>query len=153
MAYVKVKITAPALKRLKESGQSPEFHKNVALYIINEMKRFIKIGTSPVKGARRFEKYKNEAKYPGDLKNRRPVNLELSGRMLQAITYKPLNDGVRIGIWDPEQRLKAQTHLQGLNGVPKRKFMPVEPNDEFIVSIQRDIRYLYLRKIYAILKG
>lgn len=151
--YKKVKITAPGLMKLKDEMSKADFHHNVALFIINEMKRFIRIGTSPVKGERRFDAYKDAKKYPGDLKNRRPVNLELSGRMLQAITYKPIKDGVKIGIWDSIQAQKARTHLQGLNGVPKRKFMPVEENDQFIVSIQRDARYLYLRKIYAILKG
>lgn len=152
MAKVSVKVTAPQLKKIGDAVTSTAFTSGLALAVIAEMRRFIRIGTSPVLGVRRFDAYKDPKKYPGDKKNQRPVNLELSGDMLNAITYKVLKDGIRIGIWDEEQRQKANTHMQGLNGVPQRKFMPIDPGDEFIVSIQRIIKALYAQKLSAILK-
>ena len=152
MAKVTVKVTAPQLKKIGDAVTSPGFASGFALSVIDEMKRFIRIGTSPVLGVRRFDAYKDPKKYPGNQKNQRPVNLELSGDMLNAITYKVLKDGIRIGIWDTEQRQKAETHMRGLNGVPQRKFMPIDSGDEFIISIQRIIKGLYAQKLSAILK-
>lgn len=116
------------------------------------MRRFIRIGTSPVLGARRFDAYKDKTKYPGDKKMAKPVNLELSGDMLNAITHKVIRGGVRIGIFDKKQADKATTHIRGLNGVPQRKFMPVDDGDQFVISIQRAIRSLYVKIISDILK-
>lgn len=152
MAKVNVKVTAPQLKKVSDAVTSASFTSNLALSVIAEMRRFIRIGTSPVLSARRFDAYKDKKKYPADKKNSRPVNLELSGDMLNAITYKVLKHGVRVGIWDSDQRKKANTHLQGLNGVPQRKFLPIEEGDEFIVSIHRIIKDLYAQKLSAILK-
>ena len=152
MAKIKVKVTAPQLKELRDATSDSSFSSSIALTVIAEIRRFIRTGTSPVLGVRRFDSYKDPKKYPGDRKDRRPVNLYLSGDMLGAINYKLFKNGIRIGIWDTLQRKKAETHMWGLNGVPQRKFLPIEEGDSFIVSIQRIIRDLYARKLSDILK-
>lgn len=150
---VKVKISAPALNKLKTELSSERVQRVIARAVIDEMRRFIAIGTSPVRGERRFDSYKDKLRYPGDLKNSKPVNLQLSGDMLNAITFRIVRFGVKIGIFDKRQADKAITHLRGLNGVPQRKFLPVDEGDEFIVSIQRSIRTLYAKIISDIIKS
>jgi len=148
---VKVKVTAPQFKSIGSKLSSDRVQGIIANEVIKLMKQFIAIGTSPVLGERRFTAYKDKTKYPGDKKNSKPVNLFLSGDMLDAITYRVLKSGVKIGIFDSDERAKATTHIRGLNGVPQRKFLPVDDGDKFIVSIQRSIRTLYARLISDII--
>jgi hypothetical protein len=153
---IKVKVKVPVFNNLKKKLSSKDVQRTVAEAVIGEMRNFIAIGASPVRGERRFLSYKNKRKYPGDLKNSKPVNLELSGSMLDAITYKAIRFGVKIGIFrgifSNKQSKKAITHIRGLNGVPKRKFFPIDEGDRFNVSIQKTIRTLYEKIISDIIK-
>lgn len=149
---VKVKITAPGFKGLSNALSTDRVQRVIGAEVIVQMKRFIAIGTSPVLGEQRFPSYKDKDKYPGGKKNSKPVNLYLKGDMLAALAFRVIRQGVTIGIFDTKEADKAKTHLYGLNGVPKRKFMPIEVGDEFIVTIQRSIRTLYARLISDIIR-
>ncbi len=111
-----------------------------------EIKRATAKGISPVKGLGRFVAYKAQRigkskknaskkgypysvqdKYPNKLV--RPVNLRLSGKMLDALEYKfhKARQVIEVGIFDAKQSLKAETHNQGTQEprVPTRQFLPV----------------------------
>ena len=149
---VKVKVSAPSLKSIQAELSKPSTQTFIANSVIDLTKKFIATGTSPVLGERRFVPYKDKDKYPGDKKNSRPVNLYLSGQMLDAITFRLLKNSIQIGIWDKDQRKKAETHMFGLNGVPQRKFLPVEQGDQFNVTIARSMRSLYEKIVRGIIK-
>jgi len=124
----------------------------VAEQIISDMKESIAAGVSPVRGERRFVAYKDPKKYPGDQKNKRPVNLYLSGDMLAALkAYPAAGAGVNIGI-KGTQGVKAKAHNDGTKDIPRRHFMPSDAGDAFTVTITRRVRDLYARFLSDILK-
>jgi len=124
----------------------------VADLVIENMKESIAAGLSPVRGIGRFVAYKNPAKYPGDQKSRRPVNLYLSGDMLAALKFYPTSGpGVSVGIKGAEGK-KAAANNNGTKDVPRRHFMPTDRGEEFSVTITRKIRDLYSRMFSDILK-
>lgn len=80
-------------------------------------------------------------KYPD--KKTSPVNLKLSGKFLDALTYTTnINKGgLRIYFDDRLSEKKAETHNEGTqkDRVPQRKFLPTGKDDEFTVSIMQNI--------------
>ena len=118
--------------------------------VVSEMKNLISKGISPIKGMGRFPGYKNPDKYPGDLKSKRPVNLKLSGQMLDSLSVKGTRksaDGTEIiiGYNNSEANLKEQGHREGVKGQPKRPTIP-QGSEEIAVSIERKI-IDYIRNI------
>lgn len=119
--------------------------------VIADMKESIAAGVSPVRGERRFVAYKNPDRYPGDKKDKRPVNLYLSGDMLGALRFYPTaGPGVSVGIKGSEG-VKAKAHNDGTRTIPRRHFMPTDNGDEFTVTITRRVRDLYSRLLSDIL--
>jgi len=56
-------------------------------------------------------------------------NMELTGDMLDALTFKPYRDGVEVGVFDREEALKAENHNKFTarsrkTKVPERQFIP-----------------------------
>ena len=110
--------------------------------VVSDMKDLISKGVSPIKGAGRFERYKNSDKYPGDRKPARPVNLFLTGEFIDSLRYKSkkITEGLEVKVFYGTRlsNLKEQGHREGANRQPKR---PTIPNDseEIAVSIERKI--------------
>lgn len=89
--------------------------------------------------------YSAMKQYPD--KQVRPVNLELSGEMLGALTYQEADLGVTIGIIgaDAKVNVYAEAHNEGpTNGAfPQRKFLPTAQGETFVQSILIKIKDVY----------
>lgn len=122
--------------------------------IISESRRFIAVGTSPVLGERRYPAYKNEDRYPGDRKPRRPVNLELTGEMLDSLQYQTRENGIRYGILSASDEVKtrAKANNEGTQHVPARPFIPDKPGQQFNLSIMTKIKDIVSKRLAAIIK-
>jgi hypothetical protein len=116
--------------------------------VVAEMKDMISKGISPVEETGRFPAYKHageKGKYPDSVrhkypeKRQRPVNLYLSGAMLDALTFRVLaarnGNAVEVGYYDSDQAKKEEGHAIGWNGQPKRPTIP-GPGQQFAVRIQ-----------------
>lgn len=193
---VKVDVKIGALRSIKELNK-PENQRAIGDAIVKGMKDLISSGQSPVKGFPRFVEYsgarkrktrktargrKSTAKslgYPFNVQDEypdkkvRPVNLKLSGDMLAELKADPITRGVRIGIIDAEQAVKAKLHNDGgpqeirvkrrVKGgktksvklkynMPQRKFIPDNPGERFKITIERIYLSLYSEILDRILK-
>lgn len=158
---VKVNVRLDVRKHLKELNR-PQTLKEIGDAVVDSMKETINSGLSPVKGEGRFEAYSganDRRKYPFNVqkqypnKTLRPVNLTLSGHMLNALSAEPSGGKITIGIGGKEAE-KAQRHQLGddKSNLPRRRFIPAQSGEQFIVSITRLIRDLYSEALSAILK-
>jgi len=153
-----VKVRLDIRNKLK-SLNSTRTNAQVADVVVDEMKKSIASGISPVRGVGRFVSYKHKDRYPLDKKTQsefpqkaaRPVNLRLSGDMLNALTAKS-GSSIRVGIFDPDQAEKALNHQEGLNGVPERRFIPEARGEDFTVSIKRKIIDAYAKLVSEIIE-
>ena len=111
---------------------------------IDAMKRLISGGQSPIEGRgirSRFAPYKNPKRYPGGRKPSSPVNLRLTGRMLDDLGYTALQgeDGAfvtQVGYSDPKQILKESGHREGVNSQPARPTIPdASRGERFVASV------------------
>jgi hypothetical protein len=149
---IKVTVNLSLLNQMRRAVSSAKTKRAVGEQIIEDMKDSISKGISPVKGERRFVAYKDPKSYPGDLKDKRPVNLYLSGDMLAALKFYPhAGAAIGIGIKGPMGKI-AKYNNDGTKHVPRRHFMPTEKGEEFSVTITRRIRDLYSSIISDILK-
>lgn len=121
-------------KRLQEINGAIDSKtaKKLGNNVVKEMKSLISKGISPVKSSRfkaRFPGYKNPRRYPGDRKQKRPVNLRLTGQMLKALDSKVKKDGRNytsvIGYFDDEAAQKELGHRKGTNKQLKRPTIPL----------------------------
>lgn len=150
---VKVTVKLESVERIRKEVQSQAIKKQAANLLIDQIKTFIAKGISPVFGFRRFPAYKNPDKYPADKKPKRPVNLKLSGDMLQALTFRDrAKFGIEIGWFGGKQAKKAGNHNDG-DTVPQRKILPTKKGERFNVSITRKLKGFYSQVISDILKG
>ncbi len=111
-------------------------------------------GLSPVRGQGRFEKYKDRTKYPGDLKEARPVNLNLTGDMLRGYGYRLTEkDTIEVGMVRGSQfdKEKAQFHQDGTANMAQRKIVP-DAGEEWSVSIMRKIRDVYGKRLADLIR-
>jgi len=119
--------------------------------VVREMKNLIKKGVSPIRGPgikTRFQAYKNPKRYPGKRKNKRPVNLRLSGDFLHALEARLIevkNNWVTVvGYFDNDQADKEQGHREGANKQRKRPTIPNRRRKEtFAARINKIILKLY----------
>lgn len=101
-------------------------YKQIGDEFTGQMIDIIQGGTSPVNG-KAFPKYKNPKKYPGKRKASRPVNLTLTGQMLDSLKNEAVigdTFGLRIFYGNRKAQLKEQGHAEGHNGQPKRRTIP-----------------------------
>lgn len=127
--------------------------------------RFAKSG---MKGAAKRAKKKvssankNKRHYPNSVmdkypaKQKRPVNLRLSGDLLDAMKWKPVSGGVKIGLIRASRKLKKifQAHNEGTlesKNVPRRPILPTGPGEKFTPSIDKQIRRLFTARIRQML--
>jgi len=108
--------------------------------------------------ARRGKKGRKGQFYPDSVqkqfpsKQRRPVNLSLSGDMLKAMKFKGITGGVKIGLIGAKRKLKDifESHNDGTNekrNVPRRAILPTGASEKFTAFIQRRIKSLYKARI------
>ncbi len=153
-----VRFEAPEFDDVMDSTTADQLGQTVKDAIIKSCLA----GLSPVKGFGRFEGYKNASSggYPRNVmkdfpgKTVRPVNLWLTGDMLESLTWERKGDTVSVFI--PENThasLKAETHNEGTQShVPVRKFLPTAEGEEFTESIQRLIFEIMRQRVETILK-
>lgn len=200
MADITVTVKLGALSAIKKL-RLPKYSKQVGELAVELSKELIASGTSPVRKFGRFVEYSGQrnrraagksrstskehgypfsvqSKYPD--KKVRPVNLKLSGDMLEAFTFKTTATGALIGVFDQEQKKKAVLHNNGGRvelkikrkistkvrnfihrkkaqktigfDIPQRKFVPSKAGDDFVISISRAIKNLYSTILEVILK-
>ena len=86
----------------------------------------------------------------------RPVNLRLTGTMLDGLSYtfNAAKQMVTIGIFSGKAKLEAETHNLGTQepDVPTRQFIPTGSGQEFTVSIMRLIKEVYTKRINSIIE-
>ena len=151
----KIKVTARfAILELIDRFIDNATANDIGRTVVTEAKRMIAEGQSPVRGYGRFERYKDRTKYPGKLKDARPVNLYLSGDMLKAFGHRISGkDAIEVGMVKGSelQNDKATGHHTG-DGYPvQRRFIPGE-GEEFAVSIMRAIRDIYGKRLASLIR-
>ena len=160
MSEFRGSIDSAALLRLKEKIEDLKRPirkvdaEEVGRMTILEMKKMITVGLSPIRGNKRFPRYKNPAKYPKNKKPRTPVNLTLTGDFLRALTYdtRPSTSGYATEIYYAgREDVKEQGHREGANGQPERPTVPMG-KEEFAVRIERVYARIYRDRIREILK-
>lgn len=149
-----VKVKLDGVKNLVRALSSNQVKAEVAKDLIEDIKKSIAAGISPVFGERRFVGYKDPKKYPADKKPSRPVNMELTGSMLRSLTYR-LRGGspgaFLVGWFGGVDGEKADNHNNGIT-VPERRLLPDRANERFNASITRSLKNYYAKIISDILK-
>jgi len=137
------------LKALRAPLQQKDY-KEIGRRIVKSMKSLISKGLSPIRGggfSKRFPKYKRQDDprgYPATVKSKyrtkkqRPVNLKLSGKFLDALSYKANSFGVTIGYFKNSEAKKEEGHRKGANTQPKRPTIPDASNRELFTATIQD---------------
>jgi len=155
---ISFKLKARNLTKLADKIRSKlvdgNFNNQVKQSIIPEIKNTILAGVSPVKGNRRFAAYKDKVKYPGIRKPSRPVNLKLTGAMLNEYTSEIVDSKtVRLGISknaSEEIKTYAEANNVGTEHIKARRFVPLR-GESYNVTIMRKIKDLFAKRISTII--
>jgi len=147
---------AKALKDIKKPINK-ETAEEMGEVIVDEMKRLIATGQSPIKGNGRFPKYKDPKKYPGKQKAKSPVNLELSGDFLDDLASRPVTDpfgyAAEITYKGKKSQDKELGHREGANDQPKRPSLPSKSGEDFVQVIKTKVTKIIRDRILSVLKG
>ena len=117
--------------------------KQVGQAAVERMKKLIASGQSPIEGpgiSSRFAPYKHPDRYPGKRKPHSPVNLRLTGEMLDSLGFVvlPRSDkrgyAAHIGYDSVQSTLKESGHREGVHGQPRRPTIPDSSRKETFVS-------------------
>ena len=123
--------------------------------VVDEARNLIASGISPVRGHGRFERYKDRTKYPGNRKSVRPVNLYLSGDMLDTGFgfRRTERDSIEVGMVKGSSHVKeiAGYHHDGTEKMAQRRFIPGD-DEEWSVSIMRRIRDIYGERLAKLIR-
>ena len=129
--------------------------------VVDEAKSMIASGQSPVKGNGRFQGYSDsylkairDRLNASDGKTVRPVNLNLSGKMLDAYGYRANSNSVTVGIMTATNSIEneiAGYHNDGTDKMPQRQLVPKE-GEEWAVKIMRVIKEIYSDRLNDIIK-
>lgn len=119
-------------------GERKNFLKEVGSYLVDAMLDSIGDGVSPVTG----KPFKELSKKYADKEKggKRLANLDLTGDMLNALTYKIEGNKVIVGVFDKEQAIKLYNHNVG-DTVPQRQVVPNE-KQAFNKKIMEGIEYI-----------
>ena len=128
---------------------APKVKDEIGAAVVEEIRKVTARGGSPVKGQGRLAGYKNPDNYPGDRKQKRPVNLRLSEKMMRKLSFKRTTKG--IGFSYPTDY--AEFVNEGTPQMKARPFLPKDPGSEFIISIMRKILNIYSHALSDIVKG
>jgi hypothetical protein len=108
--------------------------------LVTLIKATIALGQSPVRDVGRFIPYKNPARYPGPIKARSPVNLRLTGRMLNSLRSEVIGGKLHVGIWNNTEATKlAKLEAGEFPLAGPRPVLPSREGEQFTVRIQREI--------------
>lgn len=91
--------------------------------------------------------------FPG--KQLRPVNLNLSGQLINALNYFSRTGQVEVGHVNASDRTRRlfDVHNEGKDeNVPQRKYLPNKPGEEFVATIMTMIKSIYRDRIKSQLK-
>lgn len=120
------------------------------------VEKSILLGVSPVQGTGKFQKYSEsykksikDGRYKRFGKTISPVNLKLSGKMLDSFFVKKEGPGLKVGF----NHELAEIHTVQGAGKSKviRKMLPVGQGEEFKRSIQKEILDLVQKGVDRIL--
>lgn len=150
---------SPQLEKLLQGNPRPidsDTASDIGTEIIKQMKSRIAAGISPIDGRGKYERYKDPKKYPGKQKPKSPVNLELTGKFLDALSYelKSGDSGVETYIYysGDKENLKEKGHRVGANGQPSRPTIPGN-GEKFDAVITKTFTDIYKKRILDVLKG
>lgn len=157
---IKKKISVDLQSKFKKLVDE-KFAEDVDREVVSEIKKLISAGVSPVEtnAGRRFKGYKDPDSYPNKQKQKRPVNLRLSGDMLSYYVARVVNGlTLRLGIQDaPEEiKIRAQANNVGTGskdgefGIAARRFVPLK-GETFKISVLRKLKNLYAKRIKTLL--
>ena len=125
-----------------------QIQSDVGDFLVEQILLSVGKGKSPVSG----ESFKSLSKDYKDKKIKlgaSPIpNLELTGEMLNSLTYRTTSDGIEIGFFD-DQAWKADGHLKfsgEKNGTPKRRFLP-DVGQSFKKDIDKEINKIIQERL------
>lgn len=126
--------------------------------VVDKAKEMISSGQSPVRGIGRYIRYADsyrgmiKRKHPQG-KNITPVNLNLTGKMLDEYTFERVSDKVvRVGfVKETKSHEIARYHTEGNEKMPSRPLVPSK-NEEWAVSIMQAIKDIYGKRLADLIK-
>lgn len=125
-----------------------EIKEEVGKLLIDEILSYVSEKRSPVSGgsykATLSKEYAKEKK--AEVGNTE-ANLELTGALLDSVTFKKTDDGIRIGVFGKEAgKADGHNNLSGESRLPERQFLPKE-GEVFKSQIQDEIDSIIADKI------
>lgn len=124
-------------------SSNSEVTEAVGELLVEKIKDYCSSANSPVDGydwnKRLSPKYK---KLKEAATGRKAADMDLTGEMLEALTYRATRDTVEVGIFDKSQVGKADGHnnFSGDSQLPLRRFIPNnEDEDKFKAPIMREL--------------
>jgi hypothetical protein len=135
----------PNMKRLDERATV-----RIARQWVGKIKEEIARGLSPLT-RRKFPRYKNPDRYPGDRKPHQPVNLELTGKFLSdlkidSVVTSGRDITVNLYYAGAKSPLIEQGHREGANGQPRRPTIP-QGDENFSRFLTKEIESAYVTLI------
>ena len=111
---------------LVPKGDRDTVKAEVAEFVIDSILDALGDATSPVLDAGKFDPLSSKyAKFKKGFSSSGTANMELTGEMLDALTWKNLGgNSLEVGWLDAEQAGKAHGHTTGYKHLPERKLMP-----------------------------
>lgn len=153
-----VQLTGPLLE-LTDDVKHPIDKKTmeeVGSIIVEQIQKETAKGRSPIAGKGSFPAYKNPDKYPGTQKPHTPVNLRLTGDMMDSLTHKAVSDGdnysSEVFYSGRENDKKEQGHREGANKQPKRPTIPVG-SEKFTKQISDLYIKVIQERLFRVLTG
>lgn len=141
---VTFKIPLRLNNELKGVNDPDKVKKEIGDYLVEEILDHVGEGRSPITG-RGFKglstKYK---KLKSEYSSSTIPNMELTGDMLDALTFKLVTGGVEVGIFNSHEAKKADNHnkfssASKSTNVPQRRFIPKSGEDNFKRSILDEV--------------
>lgn len=153
MAKTKTRVSF-SISTLIQTFMTEAVAREIGESVHEEVRSLISNGQSPVRGERRFAQYKERKSYPGKLKPAVPVNLQLSGEMLESLNFRRRGDTVEFGFLagtSADVLARAQAHQDGTPKMAARPMIPVA-GQEWAVSVVRRFKDVYSRRLQDIIK-
>jgi hypothetical protein len=167
MAKTKVKLKFDGSLRHFARGSVVDLglQRELGETVLREMSDRIARGQSPVRGVGRFEGYAGQRLsgskprsqlYPFSVRRKfpqkklRPVNLSLTDKYLDTLSFRPKINGIFFGHYglSVKQKKMFETHNEGKHSyVPQRKYLPNKRGDRFVVAIESSIREVFAKRI------
>lgn len=174
----KVRVNWPIVESMKKKSiVDRTTASKVGKAVVGESKDFISKGFSPVRGNGRFKAYaaqRNQGEgpyYPDTVKGKypskrtRPVNLKLSGEMLNHLKWWTDRRGnIAVGLSSTSGRKtnvprrvrdKFEAHNEGTlksKNVPQRMIVPTGRNDTYASSIMRRVRGVIEKRVNELVR-